>query len=37
MKIGFVPKKTKSNLLFKLYTPEIAGGGGSSYLIVPQK
>ena len=28
MKIGFVPKKTKSNLLFELYTPQIAGGGG---------
>ena len=37
MKIGFVPKKTKSNLLFQLYTAQIAEGGGSCYPIVPQK
>ena len=27
MKIGFVPNKTKSNLLFELYTPKREGEG----------
>ena len=36
MKLGFVPKKTKRNLFFALYTPKI-GEGGSSYLIVLRK
>ena len=33
MKLGFVPEKTKRNLLFKIYNPK-RGDRGSSYLIV---